>query len=91
MTRRVFLRRVAFGASIGILASFPLAAVALSGGCSRAEGNERLRRNQGVIASFSRALLEDLTSQQSDAEFDSVLDAAIESIYLASTTKSQGS
>ena len=64
--------------------------LALSGGYSRAEGNERLARNQGVIASFSRALLEDLTAQQSDAEFDSVLDAAIESIYLASTTKSQG-
>ena len=64
--------------------------LALSGGYSRHEGNERLARNQGVIASFSRALLEDLTAQQSDAEFDSVLDAAIESIYLASTTKSQG-
>ena len=62
--------------------------LALSGGYSRAQGNERLRRNQGIIASFSRALLEDLTAQQSDTEFNSVLDAAIESIYLASTTKS---
>ena len=61
--------------------------LALSGGYSRQEGNDRLRRNQGIIASFSRALLEDLTSQQTDAEFNSVLDAAIESIYQASTTK----
>ena len=64
--------------------------LALSGGYSRHEGNERLRRNPGIIASFSRALLEDLTAQQSEAEFNSVLDAAIESIYQASTTKSDG-
>ena len=62
--------------------------LALSGGYSRHEGNERLRRNQGIIASFSRALLEDLTAQQSEPEFNSALDAAIESIYLASTMKS---
>ena len=64
--------------------------LALSGGYSRHEGNERLRRNQGITASFSRALLEGLTAQQSDAEFNSVLDAAVESIYQASTTKSKG-
>ena len=64
--------------------------LALSGGYSRHEGNERLRRNQGVIASFSRGLLEGLTSQQSDAEFNAELDEAVESIYQASTMKSKG-
>ncbi len=64
--------------------------LALSGGYSRDEGNQRLRHNRGIIASFSRALLEGLTAQQSDAEFNSVLDDAIESIYQASTTKSEG-
>ena len=63
-----------------------LKVVALSGGYSREEGNERLRRNQGVVASFSRALLEGLTAQQSDAEFDALLDSAIQSIYEASST-----
>ena len=61
--------------------------LALSGGYSRHEGNERLRRNQGIIASFSRGLLEGLSAKQSDAEFNVVLDAAIESIYQASTAK----
>ena len=61
-----------------------LKVVALSGGYSREEANERLRRNQGVVASFSRALLEGLTAQQSDGEFDAVLDSAIQSIYEAS-------
>jgi fructose-bisphosphate aldolase class I len=61
--------------------------LALSGGYSRKEGNERLHRNHGVVASFSRALVEGLTAQQSDAEFDAVLDAAIQSIYDASTVK----
>lgn len=61
--------------------------LALSGGYSREEGDARLRRNQGVIASFSRALLEGLTAQQSDAEFDAHLGAAIQSIYDASTNK----
>jgi fructose-bisphosphate aldolase class I len=61
-----------------------LKVVALSGGYSREEANERLRRNQGVVASFSRALLEGLTAQQSDLEFDAVLDSAIQSIYEAS-------
>ncbi len=64
--------------------------LALSGGYSRHEGNERLRRNQGVIASFSRGLLEGLTAQQSDAEFNAELDETVESIYQASTIKSKG-
>ena len=63
-----------------------LKVVALSGGYSREEGNERLRRQHGVVASFSRALLEGLSAQQSDAEFDAVLDSAIQGIYEASNT-----
>lgn len=63
-----------------------LKVVALSGGYSREEANERLRRNHGVIASFSRALLEGLTAGQSADEFDGLLDAAIQSIYEASIT-----
>ncbi|WP_422771450.1 fructose bisphosphate aldolase [Plantactinospora sp. WMMC1484] len=58
--------------------------VALSGGYSRDEANERLSRNPGLIASFSRALLDGLTAQQSDEEFDRTLDASIESIHRAS-------
>ena len=58
--------------------------VALSGGYSRDEANKHLAENQGVIASFSRALVEGLTAQQSDAEFDKALDASIQSIYEAS-------
>jgi fructose-bisphosphate aldolase class I len=61
--------------------------LALSGGYSRQEANDRLRRNRGVIASFSRALLEGLSVKQSDSEFDAVLDSAIESIFAASTIK----
>ncbi len=60
--------------------------VALSGGYSREEGNRRLRRNRGIVASFSRALLAGLSARQSDAEFNAVLGAAIQSIYEASTT-----
>lgn len=60
--------------------------VALSGGYSRADANARLTRNHGVIASFSRALSEGLTAQHSEAEFDDLLNAAIESIYRASLT-----
>jgi fructose-bisphosphate aldolase, class I len=60
--------------------------VALSGGYSRDEANDRLAHNPGVIASFSRALTEGLTAQQSDEEFDAVLDASIKSIYDASIT-----
>jgi fructose-bisphosphate aldolase class I len=61
--------------------------VALSGGYSREEADARLRRNQGVVASFSRALIEGLTAQQSDAAFNAQLEAAIESIFEASTVK----
>jgi fructose-bisphosphate aldolase class I len=63
-----------------------LKVVALSGGYSRADANEKLARQHGMVASFSRALTEGLTAQQSDAEFDQALDAAIESIYQASKT-----
>jgi fructose-bisphosphate aldolase class I len=63
-----------------------LKVVALSGGYSRAEANARLSRQKGMIASFSRALTEGLTAQQSDAEFNAALDQAIESIYQASKT-----
>jgi fructose-bisphosphate aldolase class I len=63
-----------------------LKVVALSGGYSRDEANKRLARQHGMVASFSRALTEGLTAQQSDAEFDAALDAAIESIYQASRT-----
>jgi fructose-bisphosphate aldolase class I len=58
--------------------------VALSGGYSRDDANKHLAENTGVIASFSRALVEGLTAQQSDAEFDKALDASIQSIYDAS-------
>jgi fructose-bisphosphate aldolase class I len=64
-----------------------LAVVALSGGYSRADANARLARNRGMVASFSRALTEGLTAQQSDADFDAALDEAIASIYAASTSK----
>jgi fructose-bisphosphate aldolase class I len=60
--------------------------VALSGGYTREEGNARLRRNHGIVASFSRALVEGLTAQQSDAEYNARLDAAIQSIFEASIT-----
>ena len=64
-----------------------LKVVALSGGYSREEGNKRLGRNHGVVASFSRALVEGLSAQQSDAEFNAMLDASIQSTYEASSTK----
>lgn len=60
--------------------------VALSGGYSRDEANERLSRQNGMVASFSRALAEGLTAQQSDAEFNATLDASIASIAAASAT-----
>jgi fructose-bisphosphate aldolase class I len=63
-----------------------LRVVALSGGYSREEANRLLARNHGVIASFSRALTEGLTAQQSDQEFNRALDASIASIYQASLT-----
>jgi len=64
-----------------------LRVVALSGGYSREEANNRLRRNHGIIASFSRALAEGLSAQQSDAEFNAMLDQSIQSIFEASTIK----
>ena len=63
-----------------------LRVVALSGGYSREEANDRLRRNHGIIASFSRALAEGLSAQQSDAEFNAMLDKSIQSIFEASNT-----
>jgi fructose-bisphosphate aldolase class I len=63
-----------------------LKVVALSGGYSRDEANQRLARQKGMVASFSRALTEGLAAQQTDAEFDDALDKAIESIYQASKT-----
>jgi fructose-bisphosphate aldolase class I len=63
-----------------------LRVVALSGGYPRDDANDRLSRNHGVIASFSRALTEGLTAQQSDAEFDAALDRSIAGIYAASVT-----
>jgi len=63
-----------------------LRVVALSGGYTRAEANDRLRRNHGVVASFSRALVEGLSAQQSDTEFNALLDKSIQSIFEASNT-----
>ncbi len=63
-----------------------LRVVALSGGYSRDEANNRLRRNHGIIASFSRALAEGLSAQQSDADFNATLDQSIQSIFEASNT-----
>src|SRR5437016_13065484 len=61
--------------------------VALLGGYTREEANKRLRRNHGIVASFSRALVDGLSAQQSDAEFNAMLDASIQSIFEASNTK----
>ena len=63
-----------------------LKVVALSGGYSREEANRRLAQNNGMIASFSRALTEGLSAQQTDEEFNSLLDSSIQSIYDASCT-----
>ena len=63
-----------------------LRVVALSGGYSREEANSRLRRNHGVVASFSRALAEGLSVNESDAEFNAMLDSSIQSIFDASNT-----
>ena len=60
--------------------------VALSGGYTREQANEKLRRNHGIVASFSRALVEGLSAQQSDAEFNAELDRSAQSIYEASNT-----
>ncbi len=59
--------------------------VALSGGYSRQEADERLARNPGLIASFSRALLEGLSAHQSDADFSATLERSVEEIFAAST------
>ncbi|MFC3092884.1 fructose bisphosphate aldolase [Alteromonas sediminis] len=61
-----------------------LKVVALSGGYSRADANQKLSENNGMIASFSRALTEGVSAKQSDAEFDATLNEAIEGIYQAS-------
>lgn len=63
-----------------------LRVVALSGGYSREEANARLARNHGLVASFSRALAEGLSAQQSDDDFDAALDRSISSIFEASST-----
>jgi fructose-bisphosphate aldolase class I len=63
-----------------------LRVVALSGGYTREDANARLRRNHGLIASFSRALVEGLSAQQTDAEFNAMLDKSIQSIFDASNT-----
>ena len=63
-----------------------LRVVALSGGYTREEANDRLRRNHGIVASFSRALVQGLLAQQSDAEFNAMLDKFIQSIFEASAT-----
>jgi len=60
--------------------------VALSGGYSREEANDRLRRQNGMVASFSRALAEGLNAQQSDDEFNAMLDGSIQSIFDASNS-----
>jgi fructose-bisphosphate aldolase class I len=60
--------------------------VALSGGYTRDEANARLRRNHDILASFSRALVEGLSAQQSDTEFNALLDASIQAIFEASST-----
>jgi fructose-bisphosphate aldolase, class I len=60
--------------------------VALSGGYTREDANVRLRRNRGVVASFSRALVEGLSARQSDAEYHAALNASVQSIYEASAT-----
>jgi len=63
-----------------------LRVVALSGGYSRDEANRRLARQHGMVASFSRALVEGLTAQQTDAQFDEAMDNSIQSIFEASRT-----
>jgi fructose-bisphosphate aldolase, class I len=63
-----------------------LRVVALSGGYSREEANDRLARNKGVVASFSRALTEGLAAGQSDEDFDASLDGSVKSIFEASLT-----
>jgi len=61
--------------------------VALTGGYGRADACQRLARNHGMIASFSRALLEELRSSMSETEFNAALAQAVDEIYTASTVK----
>ena len=63
-----------------------LRVVALSGGYSREDANAKLSRNNGMIASFSRALTEGLSAKQSEAQFNAMLDSTIAGIYAASIT-----
>jgi fructose-bisphosphate aldolase class I len=63
--------------------------LALSGGYSRDQANARLHRNHGIVASFSRALVEGLTAQQSDAEFNALLGSSVQNIFEASTVKQE--
>ena len=63
-----------------------LRVVALSGGYTRDDANQKLARNKGMIASFSRALTEGLSAKQSDEQFDEALDQSIQSIFEASRT-----
>ena len=63
-----------------------LRVVALSGGYSREDANAKLSRNNGMIASFSRALTEGLSARQSEAQFNAMLDSTIAGIYAASIT-----
>ena len=63
-----------------------LRVVALSGGYSREDANAKLSRNNGMIASFSRALTEGLSAKQSEADFNAMLDSTIAGIYAASIT-----
>ena len=60
--------------------------VALSGGYTQKEADAKLRKNHGVVASFSRALMEGLSVHQTDAEFNAMLDASVRDIYEASIT-----
>jgi fructose-bisphosphate aldolase class I len=60
--------------------------VALSGGYTREQANERLRQNRGIVASFSRALVEGLSAEQSDRDFNAELDRSVQSIFAASNT-----
>ena len=86
MTMIAWQRSISIFSTISWLASSRVRSGPRSGGYSRAEANEKLARQKGMVASFSRALTEGLTAQQSDAEFNAALDAAIESIYQASKT-----
>ena len=85
--RSLYSESTANGGTFAVLNGVQLGgSTNLSGGYSREEANDRLSRNNGMVASFSRALSEGLTAQQSDDEFNAMLDTSIESIYQASIT-----